>query len=397
MRALVVGGGIAGLTVAAELAALGHEVTVCERDAAPPGPDHMIDLSGTGFDVAQRLGLLPQLARTQNAITRVVLLDGTGRTRGEVDYRRIRDAMFDGRQLHVLRSELVASLRARLLSAVEVRYGSSPEDIVHTGHHVRVASSDGAVEHYDLVVAADGRHSCVRQLVVAHNAVDRVRLGCRYAAGVIPARFPEAAADARAWLTVANVSARLSPLGRDRTAAAIVYRAPHLGRAAAWQEYRTEIVARLRGRGRLADAIVEALPASDHFRVEEVVEIHLDRWARGRVVFVGDAAATACPFGGGGASLAITGAYVLARELAQGTDIDRALSRYQTRMRPAVEAHRRCGRRRIAWMLPPYGIVAALRDRALDVVARGRLVGLLADGFASADAHLDGVIERAST
>ena len=396
MRALIVGAGIAGLTVAGELASRGHDVTLCERERAPPSDDHIVDLCGAGFDVAARLGLLPALERARHAIARLVLLDGRGRARGEIDYRRVRDAAFAGRQLHVLRSELVALLLARLPSVVQIRFGTSPQEIEHDGHQVAVALSDRTREHYDVVVGADGVHSRVRQIVVPRNAVRHVRLRCRYAACVIPARLPGTAERSLAWLTVANASAVFYPIDRDRTAAIVLYRSDGSARAPSV----AEIEARLRGHGRQADALLDALAASDRLRVEDALEIHLDRWTRGRVVLVGDACGAACPFGGRGASTAITGAYLLGHELARGADIDRALASYEPRVRPAVDAQQRCGRQRLAWLLPRSGVGAALRDRAASMLARSRFIDLFGSALAAAEGRLgealDGVLGERS-
>lgn len=384
MRALVVGAGIAGLTVAGELASRGHDVTLCERELSPPSADHLVDLCGAGFDVAERLGLLPALEQARHAIARLVLLDGRGRARGEIDYRRVRDAAFAGRQLHVLRSDLVAVLLARLPPAVEIRFGTSPQEIEHDGQQVGVALSDRTREHYDVVVGADGVHSRVRQIVVPRNAVRHVRLRCGYAACVIPARLPGVADRSLAWLTVANATAVFHPMGRDRTAAIVLFRSNGSARATCV----AEIEARLRGHGRQADALLETLAASECVQVEDVLEIHLDRWTRGRVVLVGDACGAVCPFGGRGASLAITGAYLLGRELARGADIDRALASYQPRVRPAVDAQQRCARQRLAWLLPRSGVGAALRDRAASLLARSRFVGLFGGALASSGGPL---------
>jgi 2-polyprenyl-6-methoxyphenol hydroxylase-like FAD-dependent oxidoreductase len=65
------------------------------------------------------------------------------------------------------------------------------------------------------------------------------------------------------------------------------------------------------------------------------------RWSQGRVALLGDAAFCASPVGGGSASLALIGAYVLAAELSRTSDHRAALARYEEFMRPHVDAAQR--------------------------------------------------------
>ncbi|MBN6057184.1 FAD-dependent monooxygenase, partial [Nonomuraea sp. RK-328] len=99
--------------------------------------------------------------------------------------------------------------------------------------------------------------------------------------------------------------------------------------------------------------LVEAARRSDDFYFDSVSQIHMDRWSRGRVVLVGDAGYCASPASGQGTSLALVGAYVLAGELAGAqnpaegagsrTGFERALDRYESVMRPFVEANQKLG------------------------------------------------------
>ena len=61
MKVLVVGAGIAGPTLAYWLLRAGHEV-----DAGRAGPElrrggYLVDFWGAGFDVAERMGIVPEL------------------------------------------------------------------------------------------------------------------------------------------------------------------------------------------------------------------------------------------------------------------------------------------------------------------------------------------------
>jgi 2-polyprenyl-6-methoxyphenol hydroxylase-like FAD-dependent oxidoreductase len=62
--------------------------------------------------------------------------------------------------------------------------------------------------------------------------------------------------------------------------------------------------------------LLRCLDDADDFYFDAISQIRLDSWSRGRVTLVGDAGYCPGPAVGGGTSLAVVGAYVLAAELA---------------------------------------------------------------------------------
>jgi 2-polyprenyl-6-methoxyphenol hydroxylase-like FAD-dependent oxidoreductase len=63
--------------------------------------------------------------------------------------------------------------------------------------------------------------------------------------------------------------------------------------------------------------ILDELVRADSLYFDRVSQIKMERWSRGRIALVGDAAFCVSLMGGQGSALAITGAYVLAGELAK--------------------------------------------------------------------------------
>jgi 2-polyprenyl-6-methoxyphenol hydroxylase-like FAD-dependent oxidoreductase len=79
----------------------------------------------------------------------------------------------------------------------------------------------------------------------------------------------------------------------------------------------------------------------------------MDRWTRGRVALVGDAAACVSLMAGEGTGLAILESYVLAGELRNaGTDVAAALARYEERLMPLLRAKQRFASRFAASFAP---------------------------------------------
>jgi 2-polyprenyl-6-methoxyphenol hydroxylase-like FAD-dependent oxidoreductase len=69
---------------------------------------------------------------------------------------------------------------------------------------------------------------------------------------------------------------------------------------------------------------------------DALCQVRMPSWPAGRVALVGDAACCASPASGAGAELALTGAYLLAAELAAG-DHREAFRRYEEQHRELVD------------------------------------------------------------
>lgn len=76
---------------------------------------------------------------------------------------------------------------------------------------------------------------------------------------------------------------------------------------------------------------------SDDFYMQEIAQVKLPEWSKGRVALLGDAAYCPSPISGMGTSCAIVGAYVLAGELGKTTDHRQALEQYEKLVRPYIE------------------------------------------------------------
>lgn len=83
--------------------------------------------------------------------------------------------------------------------------------------------------------------------------------------------------------------------------------------------------------------MLDALDDAEDLYFDTVSQIRLDRWSRGRVGLVGDAAAAVSLLAGEGCGLGITEAYVLAGELAGSRgDHEAAFAGYERRLRPFI-------------------------------------------------------------
>ncbi|MFC4062527.1 FAD-dependent oxidoreductase [Planomonospora corallina] len=357
MRVTVCGAGIAGLTLAWWLRRAGAEVVLLEKAPGPRSGGYMIDFFGAGYDVAERMGVLPELHAVAAGIDELVYADGHGRRRAGLRYATAR-ALLGGRVLSVMRGDLETILRSALDPGTEIRYGTGIAAVRDAPAGVDVELTDGTAHRADLLVGADGLHSEVRRLVFGPERRYLHSLGYHTASYLLEDAVLAAETGRRAVLVgVPGRQAGLYPVRDGRLAAFLVHAAPQ---AAPPADARAEILRRYRGMGALVDRILAHCPRDPYY--DDVAQIRMPGWTRGRVTLLGDAAHAVSLMAGQGSSMAMGGAHTLAVELL-GAGVGAALDRYERRMRPFVLAKQRSGRAAAHWMVPRRAWRIALRNR----------------------------------
>lgn len=380
-RILVVGAGIAGLTAALRLAHSRHEVVIVERNAKLRTEGYMLDFFGPGYDVAERLNLLDDLGRAHYPIPHLVYVDEHSHITSIVWYAEIRERVFKNRHFNFMRGDLERVLFGALKSAgVEVRFDTSPARIEQDGDAAFVTFEGAASsERFDLVIGADGVRSKVRDLAFGEDAAKFVHLGCHTAAYVTDGRPGDIAPDAFETLTTAHMTAVAYPIRGGRTAAFFVHENAARLEDRSPEACRRELDRTYRGRGWIFDELLDVFPQGDDVYFDDVMQVEVDHWSRGRVALIGDACGAVSLIAGQGASMAMAMAYVLADQLARpDVDIPTALQHYESRVRPPVEARQRSARRNASWFLPKSAFGARVRDHLIRAAVKSpfaRLIG----------------------
>jgi len=383
---LVCGAGIAGLTLAWWLDRDGWDVRLVERATGRREEGYVIDFFGSGYDVAERMGLRPELEAVRYDVGQLVNVNRRGRPVSRLDYDQLVRLM-DGRLLSLMRGDLERVLAEALPSDVPVTYDCSVEAVEQDEAGVTVQLTDGNTERVDLLVGADGIHSRVRQLVFGPEATYRRYMGYHTAAYLFEDdRFERALDGQFKLLTVPNRIAGFYPVRDGRIATWFAFETPD---PALPDDPCAALATNYADLGWLVPDAVERCRDADGVYYDQVAQIELDGWSRGRVTLVGDAGYAVSLLAGQGASMAMGGAYVLARELRRGGPLEEALARYEATMRPNAREKQAAGRRMASFLIPPTRWHVGLRNLALHVARLPGLGRVLAPALQGTDSVVE--------
>ncbi len=181
---LISGIGVAGPTLAWWLQRYGFLPTLVEQSPALRQGGYLIDFWGAGFDVAERMGLVPELRRCAYAIEELRIVDQDGSGIASIDVAQLRSAI-GNRLITLQRSDLASRIYAHLDGHTETIFGDSITDIDDTGEGLHVRFERSPERDFDLVVGADGLHSKVRSLTFGPSQQFEKHLGYHVAVSTV--------------------------------------------------------------------------------------------------------------------------------------------------------------------------------------------------------------------
>lgn len=373
MRILVSGAGIAGSVLAYWLHRHGLCPVVVERTTAPRVGlgGHAVDLFAPALEVVARMGLEAPVRQARTELDALALVR-PGKSTVEIAFDDLTPEFADDRHVEILRGELVTLLHDAVRDDVEHRFGDAIRSMRESSGGVEVGFDSGTTERFDLVLGADGLHSAVRRLTFGDADGIMRHLGGYLAVFSVPRHL--ALADRT---TVYN--------GIDRVAA--VYPVRQTGQARAVLVFRRsgpgpqdhhDVLTQQRfvresyaGEGWVIPDLLDAMEHADDFYFDSVSQVRLDTWSRGRVGLVGDAGFAPGPAVGGGTTLAVVSAYVLARALAEAKgDHTVAFAAYQSQIRDYVRACRAAAPRALRNGIPSSRLHRAANTAALRLLPR---------------------------
>ncbi|KAF2824390.1 FAD/NAD(P)-binding domain-containing protein [Ophiobolus disseminans] len=355
LKVLVVGASIAGPATAYWLAKAGARVTVIERFPRLRTGGQAVDIRTAGVSVMRKMtGMEAQVRAKSMQEEGVSFVRDDGRPYGVIRATGNPEQQSIISEYEILRGNLSQVLFDLTQNNDKIEYIfneqiASMQQSTSLSGPVTVEFLNGTkTSDFDLVVACDGATSRTRAMALECGVRDHIvptnswtayfsikqdllhgsKIGQGYSAP--GGRFASISADP-AGATRVMLMAIFPPSVTDAT---LPFReASTQGDDA----LRTYIATHFRGAGWRTDTLLDAMLLADDFYASEIVQVKLPHLHKGRIVLVGDAAFAAGPTGGG-TSLALGGAYMLAGELASHPgDLEAGLKGYEMQIRPVVK------------------------------------------------------------
>ena len=325
-RALIIGGGIGGMTAAIALQRAGVAVDLIDADPQWRVYGAGISVTGLSLRAFSDLGILDEIRQR-------------GYVGGGMRGKSVAgDLLFEpplpadpapiqqggGILRPVLHDILAKTVRD---AGVSVRLGLKVDDFTQDDDGVDVTFSDGATARYDLVVGADGIQSTLRAKLFPDAAGPRFTgQGCWRVVAPRPSHV-----DRAEMYFGGPVKIGVNPISQDEMYMFILEHVPDNP----WFSDE-QLVPRVRALMAPFGGVVPAVrasisdPAQVNYRPLEWLLLP-DPWYKGRVVLIGDAAHATTPHMASGAGLAAEDGLTLAEEIARHDDVATALRAFMDR------------------------------------------------------------------
>jgi len=324
-KIMIIGAGIAGLTLGLACQRAGLEVKIYEKAAALKTIGGGIILWPHGYRFLQELSIADGLQSVWMSVKSLNIISHRGSRLCSDDYAEI-NGLLGGEIIPIDRS-LFQQLLASQLQQNTLILNKSCADIQIKNDNAGVKFADGSEDHADLIVGADGIHSAVRSIlnpdakpvytgycwwggivnhdVVPHFPVNEVQfiMGRSKVCSVWPTH-------GNRFMWYLPVKMPLEKFNRNDDGYLLAHEL-----CQGWNADVQKIIAADQQGQRFHVPIMELIPERSNFS--------------GRAVLIGDAASAFGPLLGQGANKAIEDAYVLSLLLRQRCDMPALLSRYE--------------------------------------------------------------------
>jgi 2-polyprenyl-6-methoxyphenol hydroxylase-like FAD-dependent oxidoreductase len=334
---LISGAGIAGLTLAYWLKKFDFNPVIVETSPKLRQGGYAIDFWGAGFDVAQRMNIVPDLNDADLNILEVTFIDEKGKRKGGLNYVQIKK-MMKNRALTLLRSDLSKVIYDHLDKDIEIIFGDSISAIEENENGMSVTFRSGNSRSFNLVVGADGLHSQVRKLTFGNEDQFEKYYGYYTSSYTIE----NGIFNDTSFLTynIPGKQAAIYSIPGGKTATFFIFSSPQ---KIAYDHHDIEkekeiLKNEFEDAGWKCKELLSKIHTTPDFYFDVVSQVHMSHWSKGRVALVGDAGYCPSLLSGQGSTLAMVGAYILAGELKEANgNYATAFQQYETIFKPFID------------------------------------------------------------
>jgi 2-polyprenyl-6-methoxyphenol hydroxylase-like FAD-dependent oxidoreductase len=321
---LIVGGGIAGITLGLGLKKRGIDAEIIEVNSEWTIPGLGIALLGPTLRALKTIGLIDSCVRTGFGYSAIKNFNAAGAAMGVVDLPRLCGPTYPA-SVGMLRVALHRILlQAAEAAQLSIQLGRTVRVIRQRSESAEVEFDSGMTERFDLVVGADGAHSKIRALMLGPNAAPRVTGQTIWRATVERPKDVDSL-----WQFFGpRHKAGFNPVSEAQMYVFLVQNATrptHDNLARLMRDELTDFDGPM--------AVARDSIVSDDQVICRPAEALIVRppWHQDRVILIGDAAHTTPPHLASGAGIAIEDSLVLSEELGSGMRLSDALMQFNER------------------------------------------------------------------
>jgi 2-polyprenyl-6-methoxyphenol hydroxylase-like FAD-dependent oxidoreductase len=332
-RVLVVGGGITGGVLALALRQQGVEVVLVDLRPELGGVGHGITLQGNALKAFKAVGIYDRLAERGFPFSHLRLKTADGHVIAEIPTPPMGGPDLPG-TMGAVRGDIADILADEVVKAgVDVRLGTTINEIDDRGDSVVATLSDGSTETVDLVVGADGIRSKVRSMIGIEDEPHQVGMGIWRTVATRPAEMD----CSELYYGGPKYKAGYTPISDDLCYAFLLEE--NLDRSFVGEGPNGALLKeRGQGYGGIWGQVRDSLADDAIVNYQWIEAICVESpWFRGRTIIIGDAAHACPPLIAQGAAMCAEDAVVLAEMLTSGDKVEDVLPAFMERRFPRVK------------------------------------------------------------
>ena len=363
MKILIIGGGVAGLTLAGLLQRRGFNPKLVERAPKYGKVGYVIVIWPSGSRVLKGLGVYEKLLEEGCQFTSYYVSN----YKGEVIKTYSIDPVAEkyGPIISIYRPELIDTL----IEAVDpeiLQMNTTVEKIEQGADEAEVHFSNGKSEKYDLVIGCDGVRSRTRSQIFGDIPLSYSGMS-GWGFWVDPnLSKPDGIVEywgkgkfIGVWPTKGRLSVFTSVKMPENSEDPLRTRIERIKEC--FKDF-----------GGVVPKMLDQLNDPNEIYYDTYNDLKLDNWSKGRVVLVGDSAHAILPNAGAGVSMAMESAAVIAEELCRADSkyIDHALKQYEIRRKPRVNKIQSQSRMMGKLVYSNSSVLSTVRDYVLKVYSK---------------------------
>lgn len=337
-KVIILGVGIGGICASIAFARAGIDHELYEQASGFTDAGAGIQVWLKGMRVLERLGVADHVRQSGASVHLHQFFNQKGQPLYQVPLAELAERYAAPTPVMITRTALIGALSSAIDSA-NVRFGKKAIDVQEDQDGVTVHFADGHEARGSLVIAADGINSRIRKKILPDVKIRTA--GYRYARSLVRHDPPFGANNFTMLIGRGNRFA-VGDCGDGQLYWLVGLKKPTIPLDGSKDLLKQDLLRRFRFFPDGVASIIERTPAEEliHHTVRDLEPI--DRWGKGRIILLGDAAHATTPNLGRGSGEAMMDAVLLADLLVNANvrdraDIERITVEYSQQRKPGAE------------------------------------------------------------